>query len=352
MRIVLAIIIFVFLAGCGEVDVSIGGGEDIDPVVKVVDILGKLPTVESVSVSEIDVLTERYPSITIETAHYTIHTTATDRLILTRLPMLLESAWLNYSQFAPISEAGELVKGQVYYFRDRTQWLAYTRAYTGESAEVFARIDSGAYCYNDICVAWQISRLADFSVLTHEAWHQYCGLYMKSELPSWLAESSAVYLESYKWDAKGLVFSPKYNLGRLGSLRKSMESGLYFSVSQLVGSDPGAVLGATDGMSSDEKSLYVSGYYARLYALSRFMFEYEYGIYRRGYEQIFADAMRGELKLSEELKSVGEEYAKSRIWSMYAGRELFENYISQPSDLFEGQYQDYCMKLAGTVRLK
>ena len=346
----LVITITLLLAGCnsrvGEVV------NDNNRYEKPLATLAALPTVQAVSLSVIDVGAESYESITIETDHYLIHTTASDRLLLRRLPMLLESAWVNYNEFVPVADGVELVKGQVYYFRNRDQWLAYTRANTGDSAEIFARIDSGAYCFEDKCVAWQISRNADFSVLAHEAWHQYCGLYMKSVLPSWLAESSAVYLESYKWDAKGLAFSPKYNLGRLASLKLSMQAGMGFSVRQLVGSDPGFIISKTDNMSPEQKQLYISGYYGRLYALGRFMFEYEYGIYRKGFESLLTDAMAGELALSPGLKNAEGTFSKSRAWSMHAGLELFENYIAEPSGELEKQYQDYCGKLAGSIRLR
>ncbi len=323
------------------------GGVEYDRFDKGIALVESLPTVESVERSELSILSESYDCLRIETSHYMIYTTVLDRLMLGRLPMLLESAWSEFDEFVPAIGAGSLDKGEIYYFDSREQWLAYTRANTGASADIFAKIDSGAYCYDGKCVAWRISRRGDLSILAHECWHQYCGQHMRVVLPSWLAESSAVYLESYKWDAGGLKFSAKYNIGRLVSLRQSMDAGLNFSVRQLVGSDPGYYLSRTEGMSGEQVALYVSGYYSRLYALSRFMFEYEYGIYRSGYEQIFADAMSGDLKLSDELLAAAGDYVNTRQWSNEAGMELFLNYIGVPEGEFERRYQGYCAKLGG-----
>ena len=283
------------------------------------------------------------------TSHYTIHTTATDRLILRRLPMLLESAYQSFNEFAPSENQAV---GTIYYFRDRDQWLAFTKYLTGSQASTFEKIHSGAYCYQDICVAWQINRIADFSVLTHEAWHQYCGLNMSDTLPSWLAESSAVYLESFVWDTDGLKFSPRHNLNRLWDLKRTMQAGVSFSISKLTQSDPGSILDSMSKMSEKQKGLVIAGYYARMYALSRFMFEYEYGIYRKGYTSIYNDAIAGKLVLSPELRGAHENYSQTRLWSARAGYELFQSYIAEPTGIVEVQFQAYCSKLASTIRAK
>ncbi len=308
-----------------------------------------LPTVRSVEKSNIAFDDISYDALTIVTAHYTIHTTSTDRLILRRLPMLLESAYQNFKLYAPVKN--EQV-GTIYYFKNRDQWLSFTKHFSGRQASTFEKIHSGAYCYQDVCVAWQINRAADFSVLTHEAWHQYCGLNMADTLPSWLAESSAVYLESFIWDSDGLKFSPRHNLNRLWDLKRTMQAGISFPISKLVRSDPGSILDTMSNISDQQKELIISSYYAHLYALARFMFEYEYGIYRKGYTAIYSDAVSGNLQLSAELRDAHELYSQTRLWSARAGYELFQSYITEPTGEVELQFRQFCGKLASSVRRK
>ena len=339
---VLSSSLLLFFSGCLSPTVDNTSTAANSPI----DILRSLPTVQSVEKSDISFADISYDSITIKTDHYIIHTTATDRLILRRLPMLLESAYLNFSKFAP---ADKQPPGVIYYFKKRDQWLTYTRHLTGSQASTLEKIHSGAYCYQDICVAWQINRAADFSVLTHEAWHQYCGINMADTLPSWLAESSAVYLESFTWDTNGLKFSPKHNLNRLWDLRRTMQAGISFSIDQITQSDPGMLL---NSVPANQKELVLAAFYARLYALARFMFEYEYGIYRKSYETIYRDAVTGNLKLSEQLRSAHDQYSQTRLWSSLAGHELFQSYISDPTGIIELQFQDFCGKLASSVRKK
>ena len=344
----LIIISLIIASGCMQAD---KGEVEVNSAAKQLAFLNELPTVISAKHSEIVLADLSYPSTRIETRHYIIETTVKDKLLLRRLPMLLESAWNNYNSFMNSPEQVTTEKGLVYYFNDREQWSKYTYYFSGESAATLDKISSGAYCLNNVCVAWQIDRQADFSVLAHEAWHQYCGMNMKYNLPSWLAESSAVYLEAYKWDAKGLDFSPKYNINRVGALKLSIVSGINFSIEQLVSTDPGYILEKISLSSNIDPDMVIAGYYARLYALGRFMFEYEYGVYRKNYEQIFIDTLTGDLKLADHLKAVSADQQKLRIWNKLAGRELFVSYLGQPED-FEGLYQQYCQKLAGTVRIK
>lgn len=322
-----------------------------DPNEILLAMLSELPTVSSARHTEITAGSNHFDAIEVKTRHYTIYTTVTDRLILRRLPMLLESAWQNFQLFGDMVGQSQNKPGEVYYFQNRDQWLVFTNALAGDNASVFAQIQSGAYCYENICVAWQISRQADFSVLTHEAWHQYCGLNFKEPLPSWLAESSATYLESYQWDADGLVFSPRYNTNRLGSLRISMAAGVNFSLEQLIGSDPGAVINDIANLDKEKAELIISGYYARLYALSRFCFEYEYGIYRKDYLAIFADAYAGTLPLPAQIKNADEQWQKTRLWNMQAGTSLFNHYFGEHKAIIEEQYQSFCVKLASSVRI-
>ena len=336
---------FTIFTGCSNTQLPTSELSSSSPL----DYLASLPTVISAEPSSITFSDISYDSITIHTAHYTIHTTATDRLILRRLPMLLESAYLNYSKFAPPADTSP---GTIYYFKNRDQWLAYTKHLTGTQSTTFEKIHSGAYCYQHTCVAWQITRSADFSVLAHEAWHQYCGLNLPDTLPSWLAESSAVYLESFSWNADGLKFSPKYNLNRLWDLNRTMAAGISISLSNLLQSDPGSILDKTPNLSQGQRDLIAAAYYARLYALARFLYEYEYGIYRKGYQSIFLDAAQGKLNLSQQLRSAHGQYSQTRLWQSRAGLDLFNSYIAQPDQDIESQYQTFCADLASTIRKK
>ncbi len=341
------IFIFLILPGCKNQTVS--GLEQTDNTN--IAMLEGLPTVISAQKHIITVGEFQYEALKINTSHYIIYTTVTDRLILRRLPMLLESAWQNFQTFSPNYQSEQRVKGNIYYFRDRQQWLDFSRAFAPESFHIFEQVRSGAYCHNRTCVAWQISRQADFSVLTHEAWHQYCDLNFSQTLPSWLAESSAVYLEAYKWDAQGLSFSPRYNLNRLAALKLSINAGINFSIEQLTGSDPGAVITSNMHLTNEQSDMIISAYYARLYALARFFFEFEYGIYRKPYLNIFTDLYNGSAKLPQPLLNADIQEQKTRLWNMQAGQYLYNLYLGSHNQLIEQQYQAFCLSLASSVKI-
>ncbi|MBN2063282.1 MAG: hypothetical protein JW745_00655, partial [Sedimentisphaerales bacterium] len=190
-----------------------------------------------------------------------------------------------------------------------------------------------------------------FSVLTHEAWHQYCDLNFNQTIPSWLAESSAVYLEAYKWDAQGLSFSPRYNLNRLAALKLSINAGVHFSIEQLTGSDPGAIITKNMNLTNDQSDMIISAYYARLYALARFFFEFEYGIYRKPYLNIFTDLYNGSAKLPQNLQNANMQEQKTRLWNMHAGQHLYNSYLKPTNQLIEQQYQAFCRSLASSVKI-
>ncbi|MBV8780143.1 MAG: hypothetical protein JO353_01990, partial [Phycisphaerae bacterium] len=80
----------------------------------------------------------------IETDHYAIHTTVTDKDFLNSLAQLMEGAWQQYRALTPGVAASEwpLVS---YLFAERSEWAAFTADRTGSDAAVYLQIARGGY---------------------------------------------------------------------------------------------------------------------------------------------------------------------------------------------------------------
>ncbi|MCF7958063.1 MAG: hypothetical protein K9M57_06395 [Phycisphaerae bacterium] len=326
----------------------------MSPQAKLTGALEAIPTVKSVSrwalpdfVSGVE-----GPAFKVSTDHYEIYTTLTDPLLLRQVPTFLESA---FAQYTTVLDPGSSIpkKMPVYFFNTRVQWEAFTVGWAGAQAENYLKIQAGAYYSKGACVAYHISRQSNFSVLAHEAWHQYNNNVFRYHLPAWLDEGLATQFEAYRWKGGKVIFDARLNGGRLFALKKSIRSGQFFSISELLQLDAGKILSVSKQETSHhgKSNPRVVAYYAQIYALTRFLQEYNYSYYLAGFDKMLFDGFRGRWALSaaDGQEAFQKERNPTRQWNSRVGPEIFNRYISADVKLLENSYRLYCKQLIANV---
>jgi hypothetical protein len=286
--------------------------------------------------------------ICIETQHYQIFTTLVDPLMLRQTPSFVESAYQAYESQVPDKiECTE--KFKVYLFGDRKGWEAFTRQFTGPDAEVYLKIQRGAYAKDGVCIAYNIGRKQTFAVLGHEGWHQFNQRYFKYRLPSWLDEGVATLFETCQYSQGVFEFHPQDNLMRLGTLRQIVQQRRMIPLAELITLNPGQVL---DGYGGDNDA--AMSFYAQNYALVRFLREYEYGLRLTNYHNLLLGGLRGNWPIEPPLAQMAADrnVPLTIAWNSRVSPQLFSMYISEDVETIESQYRKFCADIIYYVRLK
>lgn len=273
------------------------------------------------------------------TTHYRIFTTLFEPLMLRQIPRFMEAAYRGYNEQLPepIETTNKFV---VYLFADREQWADFTKSFTGEHAELFCKIQAGAYCHNATCVTYNIGRRRTFSALGHEGWHQFNSRHFEYRLPSWLDEGVAMLFEEFKIDGDTFSFEPGENTYRLDSLAATLEKKRMIRLRDLLATNPGEVL-ATDQADT------VMAFYSQSYALVRFLREATYGERLSEYRQLLRDGLRGDWPIDNVSKRVARDRNEPRtvLWNRIVGPGLFEKYIDEDIAKIQRQYLAYCRSI-------
>ena len=279
------------------------------------------------------------PGLKLTTPHYEILTTLLNPVMLRRLPTFVESAYRAYNQQLPkpVEANGRFV---VYLFAGRDQWEAFTRSFTGEQAELFCRIQAGAYYHQDACVAYDIGLERTFSVLGHEGWHQFDDRHFAFRLPSWLDEGIAMLFEAQSAEDGSFDLEPAHNAYRLKTLRKTLDAGAMIPLEQLIATTPGHVL-ATDQTEA------VMAFYSQSYALVRFLREADSGKRLADYRRLLADGLHGDWPLDETSKRIAADRTVPRniLWNNIVGLLLFQEYVGDDFQRVEQEYLAFCRKI-------
>ena len=286
----------------------------------------------------------------IETTHYRIFTTEKDPLILVTLPKFLECAHTAYQDMLGYRLKKTRIS-DIYHFAARKQWEDFTENYTGDMWPIYRNINRGAYYLNGICVSYNIGRNATMSALAHEGWHQFSRQNFKYALPSWLDEGLAMQFEAFTYQDGKYHFRPSRNLNRLGALKQAMNASYrgerqLFTLPQLISLNPGQIIIRKDKALTGE-------YYAQVYALIRFLREYDYGRYKPYLTGMLVDGMLGKWPVSSEVSTVLSKKtgSPSSSWNSQFSRELFQRYIPLPPEKLSKEYLDFCNALTFPIHL-
>ncbi len=302
----------------------------------------KLPELESVEVWD-----NKYgPGLKLTTTHYEIFTTLLEPLMLRSVPAFMEAAYRSYnSQLAEPIETK--TKFTIYLFANRQQWEDYTKTFAGENAELFCKIQSGAYYLNGACVTYNIGIERTFTALGHEGWHQFNSRLFKFRLPSWLDEGVATLFEAHRSEQETFYFKPDENAYRLEALKKTLLKKKMIPLWQLITINPSEVL----AMNECEA---VSAFYSQSYALVRFLREADYGKRLGRYRQLLLDGLRGNWPLDKTSKrvAINRNLPRTVGWNRAVGQLLFERYIGEDIDRIEKEYLIFCWSIVRNTPVK
>jgi len=227
----------------------------------------------------------------ISTPHYRVFTTVTQPSFVDRLPGFYENVLELYtSALADLPKPDELLTSYLFY--NRRQWMAKTQEILPEQADMFSNLGRGGFTTRGTSVLYYIDRWGPprdtFAIAAHEGWHQYTQQTFRHQLPIWLEEGIATYMEGYRITRQGdFQWQPWANFERWETLDEAVRGNDLIDLSELLTRTPQSFL------NDSKDSLLV--YYAQVWALTRFLAEGEDGRYRSDLEQVLLDTANGKL---------------------------------------------------------
>ena len=206
------------------------------------------------------------PGRVMSTQHYLIHSNIRFEQVMDRLPILLEHAIFRYQ-----TAFGTLPKPKAtldtYVLGDRNQWLAKTRQVLPQQAESLASIGRGGFAVNGTgylyYIDWAGRDRDTFAIAVHEGWHQYVQSTFREDIPSWLDEGVATYMEGLRFVPldENPAFRPWDNWQRRRRLRDSARSGRLIPLEDLLDRPVQSFIGS-------RRNQELLGYYAQVWALA------------------------------------------------------------------------------------
>jgi hypothetical protein len=227
----------------------------------------------------------------VTTPNYRLYTTVSADEFLTRLPVFYERALEHYTTaLADLPRPDKRL--ETFLFQTRRQWQAKTQEMLPDQAEMFANLGRGGFTTRGTSVLYYIDRGGysrdTFAIAAHEGWHQYTQQTFKHQLPIWLEEGIATYMEGYRRDEDQLPeFNPAMNYERRATLREAVARDDLIPLDDLLTRTPQSFL--------DDSKDALLVYYSQVWALTRFLAEGEDGRYRATLAQVLLDAAEGRL---------------------------------------------------------
>lgn len=274
------------------------------------------------------------PARLLRTAHYEIHTTIPDDDVVMDVAQLMEGAYEQYRLLAPdVPLSHEPM--QCYLFKDRPEWVTFTKSRTGADANIYLQIGRGGYTVGDWYVAYFVGDVGTYSVAAHEGWHQFVARHFKTRPPPFLEEGLACLFEEVKWRGGRLpVWDLAQNNGRRNGIRDALASHSMIPLERLVAMHAGMVV--------DRPHEEVEAFYAQNWAFARFLWDGEGGRYRPALHKLLADAATGELYADAGLQTG----AASVTWQPKSVKPMLEYYLGMPLADVEAAYVKYARTIA------
>ena len=273
------------------------------------------------------------------TAHYRIFTTATNPALVTYMPGFLEAAYRNYLAITGLADRTGTAPMPVYLMGSRREWVSLTMSVVGEKAAgPYLGIQAGGYCYQGVCVFWDIGVLGTFSVASHEGLHQFLHHRLQDRLPMWLEEGLCTVAEGYDLVDDAVTFTPRRNTFRFTDLRAALVQARFLPLQELLTMDSGEAVGNTQ-----EQAV---GYYGQLWALLQFIRSNP--TYAAGMQRLLADAQSGRLNqaLGVSATDLAALRNQGRRYNKAVSLPLFRSYIAQDLAGFEKDYKAFATQLA------
>jgi hypothetical protein len=232
-------------------------------------------------------------------------------------------------------------------FQTRTQWQAKTAEMLPDQANMFSNLGRGGFTTKGTAVLYYIDRRGftrdTFAIAAHEGWHQYTQKTFRHQLPIWLEEGVATYMEGYRTNREtGLpIFQPADNFERREALRDAVRRDRLIPLNDLLTRSPQSFL------NNSKDSLLT--YYSQVWALTRFLAEGEGGRYRASLEALLTEAAEGRL-VSRMLTSTVTAGARRLGGSanIRVGTAVVQEYFNRDLAEFERQYHSFIQTILPT----
>ena len=188
----------------------------------------------------------------------------------------------------------------------------------------------------DLAIIVHAKRADTFAIVAHEGWHQYAQTTFVHQLPVWLEEGIATYMEGYLAEPDGCVeFWPWANRERYRTLRHAVRTDKLIGLDEVIARTPQSFL------ESSKDQLLV--YYSQVWAFVHFLREGRDGQYRTALTQLLADAAHGRDAPPTSNARQGDQHhapLRARLSSV-----LLRQHFNADLDTIQAQYSEFVRKL-------
>ncbi len=269
---------------------------------------------------------KHYKGVILESAHYKIYTTVSDKVFHRAMITLAETQYSRFSSTLKIKPKGKMT---VYVFADTQQWIAFTKANLGGWSKDLLRIRSGGYTTGNLAAFYYLGRYPTLTVLAHELFHLYLNCAGGAGIPVWLNEGLACWFESNEWDGDKVICTPGKNLFRQQQLREAINSHTLFPLKKLLNSVP-----RNEVRHSYSRML---TYYAQVWALMKFLFDKKSGEWHNNFKVLLDDIGTNRIRLRASGYLISEP-AKEKVTFSEA---VFRAYIEDDLPKFDEAFREY-----------
>ena len=281
----------------------------------------------------------------ITTPNFRLYTTVENPAFLEQLPRFYEIALQHYTTaLAPLPKPPTRL--ETFLFKTRSQWQLKTQEMLPDQANMFSNLGRGGFTTRGTSVLYYIDRWGyprdTFAIAAHEGWHQYTQQTFKHQLPIWLEEGVATYMEGYIYDPQSQsdpVFKASENRERLMTLRESVRDEELIPIEQLLTRSPQSFL-------NESKDALLT-YYAQVWALTRFLAEGEDGRYREALAAVLRDAADGKLVGRMMASPVNTRRRGGGITNR-VGPAVAQEYFNRDLAELDRQYRAFCEHVVQT----
>ena len=274
----------------------------------------------------------------ITTVHFTLRTTIRNGDLRRFLPIFTERALAQYTS-ALSALPVPTRRLETFIFGSREEWTSFTMDRLGDEAGTYLGLGRGGYTSKSVAILYDIGPTDTLTILAHEGWHQYSQSVFREELPVWLEEGIATYMEGYRVNSAGQpVFAAWRNFERFGELRDAVRRNNLIPLEKLLDQTPQQFL------NEGRDQLLI--YYAQVWALTHFLAEGGNGKYRDGLEAMMNDAVSGQVGKSlaqsmttdADRRSIQRGVSRGGIRSL-PGTLIVRGYFSQDMTELSSEYE-------------
>ena len=276
----------------------------------------------------------------IVTSSFRIHTTMRSEEFKRLMAIFSERAMAHWTTALATLPAPDRPL-DTYVFGSRDEWAAHTRMKLGTEAGAYLALGRGGYTSNAEAILYDIGPGDTLTILAHEGWHQFTQSLFRQELPPWLEEGIAAYMEGHRISPESgePVFTPWRNFERFGELRDAVRRGRTVPIDQILDSTAQEYL--ADGRDR------LLTYYAQVWALVHYLREGEDGTYGAGLSRLLADCVAG--RVSETLRSAPMPQDEARALDralrrgtrLVPGRYWIRAYFTPDIERFASGYRSF-----------